>query len=164
MDTWRSTYSGLVPAEFLQSLKYESRAQYWRGALEDEGPSFVLVAEDLNQNVIGFSAAGLERTEDTNYKGELFAINVLAEQQGKGIGRQLVQTLARQFLSKGVTSLLVWVLRENAFRDFYIALGAEYVREQEIEIGDAKLIEEGYGWRDIRVLVNGALQDIGIKR
>ena len=142
VDTWRSIYSDLVPAEFLQSLSYESRAQYWHNAIEQDEPSFFHVAEDSEVGIIGFSAAGPERTGDTNYKGELYAIYMLTEQQGKGVGKKLVLTIARQFLSEDVTSLLVWVLRENSFRDFYIALVGEYVREQEIEIGGAKLIEE----------------------
>lgn len=49
--------------------------------------------------------------------------------------------------------MLVWVLAENPFRRFYEALGGQYVRTEQFELGGAMLDEVAYGWRDIRTLL-----------
>jgi len=63
VDSWRSTYRGLLPDSVLANLSVEQRAGTWRQAAEtalvSEGRSFVLVAEDAADGIIGFAAAGL---------------------------------------------------------------------------------------------------------
>ena len=51
--------------------------------------------------------------------------------------------------------MLVWTLGENPCRRFYERLGGEFVAEKEIEIGEQKLVEVAYGWKDLNVLVEG---------
>jgi hypothetical protein len=53
--------------------------------------------------------------------------------------------------------MLVWVLAENPARGFYQALGGELVSEKPIEVGDAKLIEAAYGWKDLRLLLSAEM-------
>ena len=48
--------------------------------------------------------------------------------------------------------MLVWVLANNPSQDIYSALGGQRVYEQEITIGEARLVEVAYGWWDIREL------------
>ena len=154
VDSWRTTYRGVVPEAYLAGLSYERREQMWRTILQVEqgegAASFSYVAEDETGQVIAFVNGGRERSGISGYDGELYAIYLLAEVQGRGLGRRLVHTLVEHFVRQGITSMTVVVLADNAARYFYEALGATLLHEQEDEIGGKKLIELVYGWSDIR--------------
>ncbi|TME59560.1 MAG: GNAT family N-acetyltransferase, partial [Chloroflexi bacterium] len=88
--------------------------------------------------------------------GEVYAIYVLPAAQGKGHGRALIRECARALASRGLSSLLIWVLRENQIgRGFYERLGGTAVREKQLEEfpGAEEHVEVGYGWKDTRALV-----------
>ena len=154
VDSWRTTYTGVVPDEYLAQLSPEQHQQVWRDILSTDGATeFVYVAEAEVSNIIGFASGGPERSGNAVYKGELYAIYLLEGYQRKGIGGQLVQIIAKRLMQEGLHSMLVWVLADNPSQDFYSALGGQQVYEQEITIGGASLVEVAYGWLDIRELV-----------
>lgn len=99
VDTWRTTYHGIVPDEVLANLSYKKRENGWRqvfnNAPKDHG--FTYVAEDESGQIVGFANGGVERTGHPVYQGELNAIYILKSHQQKGIGRELVQTRAISF-------------------------------------------------------------------
>lgn len=146
--SWRSTYRGLLPDDFLTSLSEPGYAERWRRTLSD-GSSLVYVAESA-QGVIGFASGGRERAGEDGYSGELYAIYILEEAQGRGHGRRLVQAVAGGLRELGLTNMIVWVLRENApARRFYERLGGVYVRQQPITIGSTLLQEVSYAWKSL---------------
>lgn len=150
VDTWRTTYRGIVPDEHLANLSYEQRANVWYQILNQapEDGNFTYVAEDEVGEVVGFSNGGMERTGDPVYKGELVAIYILQNHQGKGIGRHLTRVVAERLHLSGINSMLVWVLADNSACQFYAALGGKLVHEKELEIAGKSLIEVAYGWKD----------------
>jgi GNAT superfamily N-acetyltransferase len=95
---------------------------------------------------------GAEREGDRRFRGELYAIYLLKEAQGKGHGRALVEAVSGALLEHGSTSMLVWVVRDNfAARGFYERLGGVYLREHELDFGAGfMLLEVSYGWPDLR--------------
>ena len=75
VDSWRTTYTGVVPDEYLAQLSYEQQGQSWRDILSTHGAiEFVYVAEAEASNIIGVASGGPERSGNTIYKGELYAI------------------------------------------------------------------------------------------
>ncbi len=67
--TWKAQYTGIVPAGYLAQLSPEEDVPRWRQALAHPAPGrFILVAEDQAQ-IVGFAAAGPERTGDEVYWG-----------------------------------------------------------------------------------------------
>ncbi len=152
--TWRATYAGIIPHEFLASLSTEQRSQFWRERIENPALSACLfVATTPQEGVVGFVAGGPERTQDPEYTGEVHAIYVLPSRQGIGLGRRLFRAAARALADAQLRSLLVWVLEANPSRGFYESLGGRQVRRRTIEIGGAQLAEVGYGWDDTAVLI-----------
>jgi GNAT superfamily N-acetyltransferase len=154
VDSWRTSYAGIVPADFLAGLRTENREAMWRRNLENpDWRSVLLVAEDDSGEIRGFACAGPEREADPVYTGELYAIYLLPAAQGKGMGRALIQAAAGWLLAQGYPALLVWVLADNnPARRFYEAMGGRYIREKTIEIGGAPLVEVAYGWDDLHRL------------
>jgi GNAT superfamily N-acetyltransferase len=150
IDTWRTTYRGIVPDEHLENLSYERRANGWYQILNraPEDGNFTYIAEDESDEIVGFANGGVERTGDPIYRGELMAIYIRQSYQEKGIGRGLVQVVAERLGRLGINSMLVWVLVDNPACQFYAALGGKIVHEKELTIGGKPLIEVAYGWVD----------------
>ena len=146
--SWRATYRGLLPDDFLDSLNADQYAERWQRAIADRS-SRVYVAED-GGDVIAFASGGRERAGEGTFGGELYAIYVMRESQGQGHGRALVRAVTDGLREMRFTDMIVWVLRENAAaRRFYERLGGTYVRQQAITIGSALLQEVSYGWRSL---------------
>lgn len=157
VDSWRTTYRGLIPDAYLDGLSYYSREQERRRILQaqQEGrsqSSTIVVSENETGRIVGFVNGGRDRTGISGYAGELYAIYLLEEFQGMGLGQRLTRALAAELVRHGITSMTVVVLAENPARYFYEALGARFLREQEDEIGGRRLTERVYGWSDIRAL------------
>jgi len=150
VDTWRTTYQGIVPDEHLANLSYERRANGWHQILSHapENGNFTYVAEKEPGEIVGFANGGLERTGDLVHNGELMAIYIQQHHQGQGIGRCLVRAVAESLHLSGINSMMVWVLLDNPACQFYAALGGKPVHKKELEIGGKPLIEVAYGWMD----------------
>jgi len=144
--TWRTAYRGLLPDDFLDSLDEAGYSERWRRTLREESGR-VYVAED-GMDVVGFASGGRERAGEDPYGGELYAIYVMQEAQGRGHGRRLVQAVAAGLRDMHLEDMIVWVLRDNqAARGFYERLGGVFIRTQPITIGSAVLQEASYGWK-----------------
>jgi L-amino acid N-acyltransferase YncA len=155
VDTWRTTYTGIVPAEHLVRLDYAHSVEKWRQVFVSQSQTRLFVAEDEGGQVVGFACGGPGREPQPALDGELYAIYVLQAHQGRGLGRGLVAAVATDLYTRGFKSLLIWVLKDNPSRGFYEALGGQIMAHQEIDIGGASLAEVGYGWLDLASLVAG---------
>ena len=149
VESWRTTYKDLIPADLLASLSVERRERWWRELLSNEKRQEQAFVAEENGVVIGFASCGAERTQNPDYRGELYAIYLLQQAQRRGIGRELVRAAARWLLEQGYTSMLVWVLEGNPAARFYEALGGTALGQKTITIGSIALLERSYGWRDI---------------
>jgi ribosomal protein S18 acetylase RimI-like enzyme len=157
-DTWRDAYRGLMPDSLLDRLDYDATR---RRALMSVLPphQFVLVAEHEGE-VVGFCIGGRSRTPDDRFRGEVYAIYVLPEHHGRGIGRSLLEAAARELLGRDLRSMMIWVLRENApSRRFYERMGGHLIRDEERELDGVRVTESGYGWEDIAPLARPARGD-----
>ena len=144
--SWRSTYDGLLPNEFLASLSEASYEERWKRVI-GEGTSKVYVAED-GADMVGFASGGRERAGEKGYEGEIYAIYVLDAAQRRGFGRELVRATVGGLRELGLNDMIIWVLRDNQpARAFYERLGGVLVRSQPITIGTATFEEVSYGWR-----------------
>lgn len=143
VDSWRTTYKGIISDSYLDSLSYEQRAENWRRGI---GHNILLIAEDANGNIVGFATGGKERTSNYDVDGELYAIYLLQEVQGQRIGSELMKAITELLKEQGYSSMLVWVLEDNPSKNFYEAHGGERVAEEMIEIGGKEFKEIAYAW------------------
>ena len=145
VDTWRTTYRGIIPDEHLAGLSYERREERWREILSDPA-GINYVAETGSGEVVGLASGGPERDGDPLYRGEVYALYLLEPHQGRGIGRELFRVLAEHLRQEGLTGVLVWALADNPFCAFYERLRGTRVREKNVTIGGRPLVEVAYGW------------------
>lgn len=118
--TWQTSYRGLIPDGLLDSLAIEPRAEYWRRTIARADPAHPVWVATIDDHVVGFTDAGPSRDPDANPAiGELYAIYVLAEYQGRGIGQALLG-VAASWLAQRYRSATLWVLESNErSRRFY---------------------------------------------
>ncbi|MXY76365.1 MAG: GNAT family N-acetyltransferase [Acidimicrobiia bacterium] len=155
VDSWRSTYAGILPDEFLAGLSYRDRESFWEQVLTTARPTVSnFLAETASGHVVGLAAGGPERTGNKNYLGELYLVYLLEQYQRRGLGRLLVSAVAERLLADGFDSMLLWVAKDNhpACR-FYEALGGELIDSRTIDIAGAGVAEVAYGWQQVADLL-----------
>lgn len=144
VESWRSTYAGVVPEEILASLNLDERAEMWERMLAAED-GLIFVAEE-KASVFGFCCGGKLREDLDSYDAELFAIYLLRESQTRGAGRALFEALVASLQEAGYSGMALWVLKDNPAARFYEHLGGVRIASKQINIGGAHLEEVAYGW------------------
>jgi ribosomal protein S18 acetylase RimI-like enzyme len=147
VETWRTTYAGVLPAPYLVGLSVRRREAGWRSVILRE-PRDMRVAVDALGTVLGFGSCGPNRG-DRNFSGEIFTLYVAPDWQNQGIGRRLLIGLFRRLVASGRSSAILWVVRDNPSRFFYERLGGQQVSHKALAVGGAAIELTGYGWRDL---------------
>jgi GNAT superfamily N-acetyltransferase len=153
-ETWQGAYLGMLPHEILAAFGQAQGGAFWERVLTRAPVESVLVAE-LDKQVLGFISAGPIRERIPGYNGEFYALYVLPEAQGCGIGTALIAHAARCLVRHRWLGAAVWVLEDNHLgRRFYERLDGR-------PLGIAKTLayrgtdypkirEMAYGWPDLR--------------
>ena len=150
VESWRTTYTGIVPDAYLAGLDEMLRAKLWHEWLT--GNALVLVAESDGQ-VVGFAHGGANREALEECDAELYSIYLVREAQRHGAGKALLAAIASVLAERGFRSMAVWVLERNPARGFYERMGAHLAASKVIEIGGAKLMEVAYVWPALQSLL-----------
>lgn len=151
VQSWRTTYAGIVPAEYLATLDEAERVLLWRDWLTRDIRVYIA---DLDGEIVGFISGGAIREPVQTYDAELYAIYLLEQAQRQGIGTALLKQLAKSLLGKGFTGMIVWVLERNPSTHFYVRSSAQAVTAKDIQIGGVTLSEVCYGWPDLQAIVS----------
>ena len=103
--SWQEAYPGIVDQKYLDELTLEKCEEIAYRWLEN-----LIIAKD-GERIIGFVGYGKYRNDELLQTGEIFAIYLLEEYYGQGIGYQLMQAGLSQL--KEYPQVAVWVLKEN---------------------------------------------------
>lgn len=148
VDSWNTTYKGIVPDEFLKNRTYEGQEERWIRRLNNpQSSEFILVAENNNGEVVGFASAS-NKNQDSKFDSILSTIYILKKYQKQGIGKLLVSSVVSKLKELGAKCLIVWVFVENPSRSFYEKLGGELVGEKIVN-RSKDLLEVAYGWDNL---------------
>lgn len=151
VSSWRETYVGIVPDEFLARLSVERREMMWRDALQEgSGRAHgIFVAETPAGEIVGFASGGNNRTPEFGFTGELYAIYLLKAHQRRGVGKLLFQAVVSDLKASGHDSMMLWVLEDNRTVDFYKRMGGVPSGSKVEEIGGKPLKELALGWASL---------------
>ena len=135
---WPDTYGKILGAE---QLKYMLNLFYSPASLRrqmvDEHHSFVLIEQD--EDAIGF-ASWSATPEPGVYK--LHKIYFLPGQQGKGLGRSILQFIFGDIAPQGAKTLRLNVNRYNKARQFYERMGFSVTKEEDVPIGKSYFMND----------------------
>ena len=129
-QTWREAYDGILPADFQKQMTLDKCRFY-----SQKYPENTLIALD-DAKVVGFVSYGDFRDSAT-IAGEIFALYVLKDYYGKGVGRQLMEAAFAAL--DGYQEILLWVLEDNKRAiSFYEKMGFVFDgQEKVINLGKA---------------------------
>lgn len=130
---WQHAYVDLLPRDFLDAMSVEEdaarrRESFATAAAMDDPPVTHLVTESPEGTVTGWAAIGPYRPEGAHTApapratgdAELYAIYVLPELLGTGLGRDLTSSCLERAAQRGFTRVLLWVVEGNTrARRFY---------------------------------------------
>lgn len=154
-QTWNSTYPGIISDTYLKKIidNQENRIIKRQETFYDGKISQNIVADEDGQ-VIGFSSYGPSREHmDKDEKvAEIYALYVLKEKQGMGVGNQLVKFALEDIIENEYDTLRIWALKENKYRQYYESLGGVDVEEKVITIDDHNHLEVCYQYDHLKDL------------
>ena len=139
--SWQEAYAGLLSADLLAGRVIG--ADTWVERLTRSDPRASATVAVDGSEVIGFASVGPELTDPDSGIGHLYAIYLLADWWGKGVGH-LLHTAGLQALSGvGFETAILWVLDGNARAiAFYQREGWRFDgRSQVEEMGSDRLFE-----------------------
>ncbi|MEP6512318.1 MAG: GNAT family N-acetyltransferase [Parafilimonas sp.] len=134
---WPAAYAEILTPP---QLKYMLDLIYSNSALEkqmNEGDQFLLLKED--EKPIAFASYNLIKEPGIYKLQKLYA---LPNQQGKGIGKKLIDYIINKIKSSGATALQLNVNRHNKAKQFYEHLGFKVIYEEDIDIGNGYFMND----------------------
>ena len=138
---WREAYAGLLPDAFLAR---EVPTELWQQRLRQLEPPTACFVAERGPGVVGFALAGAppgEEREDDPTLGQVYAIYVLAEAWGSGVGYRLHQATVSALVDAGFAAAVLWVLAGNQRAiDFYLRQGWVDDSEQRQEEMDGQIL------------------------
>lgn len=152
VDTWRSTFRGLLTDAFLDGMSREDEAIRLARRMGVPDVCYLVAVEASAGDVIGFANFGPPRGRVPAHIHELYALYIRSEHQKAGIGAALVRSVATQCAGQGAKSLFAWVLAGNPNRQFYERLGAKAIGTSRVGVGDQSYEQVAYLWDNIEAL------------
>lgn len=151
VETWRSTYAGILPDAYLVRMNVTGQRRIWRQTLRTTGRRHqVFVATTADGEVVGFASCGPARRHTlprrAPYDGEVYTLYVAIDHQGQGHGKRLLQACFGELRAATKSAAVIWVLAANPARFFYEAQGGRKVAERIESFAGVNLPEFAFGW------------------
>ena len=143
--SWRAAYAGQLPDRFLRKLSVEERTRSWRSRIAAKRADEAVLVAIRGATIVGFASGGPTRDkgDDPRRVGEVYAVYLLPEEWGRGMGRALLGHAISALADAGFEDASLWVLETNRrARGFYEHEGWRH---------DGALKRERFGERVVEV-------------
>jgi len=138
-QTWPDTYGSILSTEqFDHMLNWMYTPEAIAEQVEQKNHVFLMAANHAGETV-GYVSY------EVDYKPTITKIHklyLLPQTQGQGIGRLLIDEVARKALTAGNTALGLNVNRQNRAVQFYERMGFSVVAQEDIDIGNGYLMQD----------------------
>ena len=148
VESWHKSFAGIVPQEFLNNLTVEKREQAFRQRF-DETNYKMFVAETEKNGIVGFADFGAARESDFGFEAELYAIYLLREFQGKGIGENLFRLCQKEMIADNFDSMYLMALAVSPYKSFYEKMGGKLIGQGNHFLALVKYETIIYGWKNL---------------
>jgi GNAT superfamily N-acetyltransferase len=147
-QSWRNTYRGIVPDEFLDQVADSDRRKFWAARFASTAADRRLLLQALSAgSLLGFVSVILDA--EPRWGARLDSLHVRADAKGSGIGRTLFEA-AREWIARASpgTAMHLWCVERNHIaRRFYERQGGAIVETANRPFaGQASVLEVRYWW------------------
>lgn len=134
---WPQTYNAIISKEqidYMLEMMYNPATL--QKQMEEDGCTFIIVYDD--KEPVAF--ASFNETEPQLWK--LNKIYILSTQQGKGIGKFIINYIVAEIKAKQAKALQLQVNRENKAKDFYEKIGFKIIKTANFDIGNGYFMND----------------------
>ncbi|KIC68276.1 GNAT family N-acetyltransferase [Kocuria rhizophila] len=107
VQSWRETYTGLVPERFFGDAARQARLRLWTGLLADPTVRERIRVAEVDGTIVGFAEHGRPVEPGPARERELRVLYVLREHHGSGAGQALLDAVL------GEEPAQLWVAEAN---------------------------------------------------
>lgn len=163
--TWRSAYAGVLPDTYLARLSALGQAAGYEQTITDRRNGhaiFVAVASGADAlpgdsagvggSVVGFISGGRARRPGLAH-AEVETLYLLDDYRDRGIGRRLMRAMAAHLAAVGCRSAMLWVLRDNPSRWFYLRLSGRPAAQEAFQFAGQEMHQMAFVWDPIDSLL-----------
>lgn len=137
-EIWPSAYLEILGTK---QLNYMLDKMYSLSSLENQfsvlNHRFILATE--NEIPVGFASYSPHENEDSYHLNKIY---VLPNQQGKNIGKQMLNYVIPEIKKTGASTLQLNVNRHNKALQFYQKQGFKIIREEDNDIGSGYFMND----------------------
>jgi ribosomal protein S18 acetylase RimI-like enzyme len=143
-DSWKDSYSDILPEEFMEKKIDRNLEQHWK-AIQIQNEDIVLVAEE--ESLIGFIAVWCQPSVFIDN------LHVISLQRSKGVGAALMKAVAKELISKGHKTAFLWVFESNKKAIlFYEKLGGKQKEQSMKNIFGYEVLSRKIVWDDLTLI------------
>src|SRR5690349_11171837 len=122
VDTYMAAHRAHMPAESwakrAREWTHEVSAAGWARELREiaadtRSQRCIFVAQGEGAELVGLAMGGPAEEDNLPSAGEVYALYVSVSQQGRGLGRRLVQAVAAHLAERGMTALRIGCVAAN---------------------------------------------------
>ena len=140
-QTWPTTFGEILsPAQISYMLEMMYSLDALTTQIGEQGHVFLLAQEAETKAYLGYVSYELDYKSQS--KTKIHKIYLLPASQGKGVGRLLIDKVARIAAEHKNSTVALNVNRYNKAIQFYERMGFNVVDNETIDIGDGFLMED----------------------
>lgn len=144
--SWRDSYRGLLPDDYLDNQIDQEMHRHWTEA-RIEPDDLVLVAEQQNGGILGFIAVWCRPDPFIDN------LHVATDGRSQGVGTRLMAAAARCLLERGQSTAFLWVFEDNRRAvAFYERLGGKRTDRMIKPVFGNDVVQIKLEWTDLAEL------------
>jgi GNAT superfamily N-acetyltransferase len=146
VESWETSYRGVLPDGVLDRIDVGQRVESRRRLRGEPGGRHHVAYHVTHRGIVGVFDAGESRRPGP-YDGEVYALYLLHRAKRYGLGREMVERTMEWLPTRGMRSLIIWVLENNHHaRRFYEAMGGRAGARIGSAVGGYPVVEVAYVW------------------
>jgi len=154
--SWHESYRNIISNRFLDSLTIDNYEKRWNYILNNQtDKTFVHVVKNPASEIIGYCTGGPVRERFNHFEGEIYALYLLQQYHGKGIGGTLFNKAVMQLNNNGHKSFCLFVLKQNPTIQFYRHYQPHHEHTAIVKIGEDEYEDIGLGWNHYNRFIIG---------
>jgi ribosomal protein S18 acetylase RimI-like enzyme len=144
IESWKDSYSDVLPAEFLAEQIDRDLAQHW-SEIQIQNEDVVLVAEE--DSLVGFVAVWCRPIPFIDN------LHVIPSHRSKKLGVALIKAAAKELINKGHNAAYLWVFESNEKAiSFYERLGGVQKEQARKTVFGYEVLSRKIEWDDLAVI------------